>query len=421
MFKKITETISLLLAAVILSGLFLVGCSGGQSYQWPKSGLASLIEKPNTNQGKIISNEDTMFSMDAYECEEADYNSYIDSCKKRGFTIDENYNNLPFKAFNKKGYELSVTYLSSLKKMTVTLEKPMEMGKIKWPETGLAKLLPIPKSDKGKIIDDNSGSFYAHIADTNKDSFSNYIDECIKLGFKKDYSKSDNSYNAKDGKNHKIEIMYEGFNRMSVYITSEKKGKNSETKSEVNKDTKTTPAEKSSVLKVEPADKQKLEKLVGKTVYKAKKTVKSLKYKVKYYYDSPKLKQDYTNYVGYTSKKDLKLMFVTKVENINANKRTADIYINDKNPSKKAKKKNSLSWETVCSTVELYGKNKYPGFSLNYFTGLIANQEYDDGSYMIKANCTIKNAYGIKQKSVCEAKVAGTDKNPKVTYFFVYD
>ena len=93
----------------------------------------------------------------------------------------------------------------------------------------------------------------------------------------------------------------------------------------------------------------------------------------------------------------------------------------DKKTSSKSKKKNSLSWDTACMTAEVYGKSKYPSFSLHYIGGLISNQQYDDGSYMIKADCTYRNAYGVKIDSVCEAKVAGTDKNPKVTSFFVYD
>ncbi len=435
MLKKTVTAVGLLLVASIAAGLFLVGCSGGKSYEWPKSGLARLIDKPNTDKGEIKSNSDTMFMMDVYEYEQSDYEKYIDSCKKRGFNIDVDFDGLPFKAFNKNGYELSVNYVDGAKEMSITLEKLMETGKIKWPEMGLATLLPVVKSDKGKIIDDNSESFYAYFADMDKNAYLDYIDACIKKGFKKDYSKGDIYYRAKDGKNHKIEIMYKGFNRISVYVALEKEKKKntkSDSDSVVDSNSEKTGAEnesvvkKSSILKVEtdnPKEKQKLKKLVGKTVYKAKKKVKKLNYKAKYFYDFPNkdLKEDYTDYVGYTSKKDLKLMFVTRVEKINTSSKTVTIYINDKNPAKNQKSNGALSWETVCSAVEEYGQKQYSGFDLHETFGLIADEKYDDGSYMIKAECTLRNAYGKKQKSICEAKVAGTDDNPKVTCFFVYD
>lgn len=418
MEQKYSRIISLLLVAVIMCSVFVTGCSGREKYVWPKRGLANQIDKPKSELGEISVNLDAGFVMRVYDYNEDDFSDYINACKKRGFTVDADEQTNTYEAFNKEGYKVFLIYDYDDKEMSIDITPPMKTSEIKWPNSGLGALLPVPKSSKGNIIDNNSESFYAYIDNTDKSAYKAYADDCAKKGFDKDSSSADTYYRAKDNKNHKIEIMYKGANKMSVSIDYEKK------KSKTTASTSTK--EKDSVLKTTtaaPKYKKKLKNLVGKTVATAKEKVKKYKFKATYYYHLPngKIEEDYTSYVGYTSKKDLKLMYVNKVKNIDTSKRTVTIYISDKKTSSKSKKKNSLSWDTACMTAEVYGKSKYPSFSLHYIGGLISNQQYDDGSYMIKADCTYRNAYGVKIDSVCEAKVAGTDKNPKVTSFFVYD
>lgn len=71
--------------------------------------------------------------------------------------------------------------------------------------------------------------------------------------------------------------------------------------------------------------------------------------------------------------------------------------------------------------VEQYGKREYPyGFKLHYMLDKYAATAEDENTWFLKAGCTVTNAYGTKADYVCEARVSGTEDNPKITYFVVY-
>ena len=80
-----------------------------------------------------------------------------------------------------------------------------------------------------------------------------------------------------------------------------------------------------------------------------------------------------------------------------------------------------LSPESARTAMELYGKKVYPyGFEIHMFTGMIAERAISKKTWFLKVNCSITNAFGVNYDTVCEAKVSGTDSNPKVKYFYVY-
>lgn len=63
----------------------------------------------------------------------------------------------------------------------------------------------------------------------------------------------------------------------------------------------------------------------------------------------------------------------------------------------------------------------YPyGFKVHDFAGVISETHQGDGSWVLKANCDVTNAYGATAKTVVEAHVSGTNDNPVVTEFHVY-
>ena len=90
-------------------------------------------------------------------------------------------------------------------------------------------------------------------------------------------------------------------------------------------------------------------------------------------------------------------------------------------PSKSLDEKldRGYAWQAL----EAFGKAQYYpfDFKLHYIVGQIAAREYDNDTWFLKAECTIKDIYGNKYDTVCEGRVTGTTENPQVVYFFVYD
>ena len=181
-------------------------------------------------------------------------------------------------------------------------------------------------------------------------------------------------------------------------------------------DTSSAIKEDEEALKAEAENVQKLMDLMEKTVDIAKETTKALGYTAKYDFYGSDVSEDIEEYDAET----LKEFWVVDVKDIDAANKTVTICTDDKDPNYVPE--NTVSWETACITAEKYGKNEYPyGFSLHYIFGLISGTQLKDGSQEIKAECTIKNQYGVKLDTICEARVGGSDENPIVTYFFVYD
>ena len=46
------------------------------------------------------------------EVSDEDYKSYCNTCKEKGFTIDEKAENNGFEAYNEAGYKLNISYNS---------------------------------------------------------------------------------------------------------------------------------------------------------------------------------------------------------------------------------------------------------------------------------------------------------------------
>lgn len=80
-----------------------------------------------------------------------------------------------------------------------------------------------------------------------------------------------------------------------------------------------------------------------------------------------------------------------------------------------------LSDVTAITAMELYGEREYPfGFDPHVALGEIACEPYDENTWFLKYEVTITNAFGAEYDTVVEARVSGSDDNPKIDYFYVY-
>lgn len=213
------------LLAVILSlilvvpyfSLFKINISRFSRYNWNEVVLADMLPKPVSPYGEIISNSEDYFSLDVAKTTAVQYKEYIDACKDKGFTIDTESIDGYFDAYNASGYKISLSYYDS--EMHITLDAAMELETITWPNSEMAKLLPIPKSTQGMIYSDNEDIFSVYIGNTSIDDYNDYVKTCEDKGFNVNSKKEDKNFSAKNSESNKLTVTYEGNNVIYISIS----------------------------------------------------------------------------------------------------------------------------------------------------------------------------------------------------------
>lgn len=171
--------------------------------------------------------------------------------------------------------------------------------------------------------------------------------------------------------------------------------------------------------------------LVDGSLSNALSKMEEMGYTATYYFDNGKAyKNDYTNVVKDNFSKDekqLKKYVITKYENVNAETKTVDLYINTKKEAKKQKQLNELESKlghiNACQAVEEYVKEQYPfGFKLHYMKDLQGYQMVGENNdtWRIQCGVTITNAYGASYDATCQAEITGSNEAPEVTDFVVF-
>lgn len=104
-----------------------------------------------------------------------------------------------------------------------TSSSESEYGKIQWPKSEIASLLPVPESTIGRISWDSSDDFTVYIAETSKEQYGAYVDECQERGFTVDYTKGDGFFYAYNADGYDLTVSYQDDNVMyiSIYAPSE--------------------------------------------------------------------------------------------------------------------------------------------------------------------------------------------------------
>ena len=220
--KKRRGCLAVVVVIVLIAivGGIISNCGGGDdSLDWPSSGLATMLPKPDSSTGNVIVNSDDSFSasVDGYTQEK--YDSYVAQCQEMGFSVEAENGTGTYAAYSEEGYHLSLSFFgSSDGSMNVTLDAPVEMGAISWPTAGAGSLVPAPTSTTGKIDSDSSTFFFAYVGETNEEAFAAYVDACSSAGFNVDYDRGDTWYGADNAEGVSLRVEYRGFNTMVVRV-----------------------------------------------------------------------------------------------------------------------------------------------------------------------------------------------------------
>lgn len=183
---------------------------------WSTIILKDVIPEPPSKQGTLFENSDEELRVGLDKVTDDQYNTYLNACVDRGFTVDAEKSSYSYEAYNTDGYSLEIRHISD--DLDITLKAPMEMSTISWP-TGIAgSLIPAPKSTTGKFIYEHDTNFSVYVGDTSKTDYDEYVTACSDKGFNVDYDKDEKNYRAYNADGYCLSLSYEGNNIMLVSV-----------------------------------------------------------------------------------------------------------------------------------------------------------------------------------------------------------
>lgn len=185
-------------------------------FEWPQTGISAMLPKPETNKGDIYRNSNEAFYAGLDGVSEMQYQNYLKGCQEKGFTVEAKTDSYSFEAYNADGYKLRLTYFDSSDDFGIYLDAPIDMKVFRWPDSELASLIPVPKSNIGHIEQECSSGFIIYVGNTTKEDYIEYIEACRERGFTVDYSSGEDFYNASNAGGCKLKVEYEGNNIISI-------------------------------------------------------------------------------------------------------------------------------------------------------------------------------------------------------------
>lgn len=98
----------------------------------------------------------------------------------------------------------------------------MEFAEFQWPDTDIAKLMPVPKSTIGNINWSQDYGFVIYVAETSLDDYAAYVKECEALGFTSECRKGDDYFYADNEDGYHVALNYQEGDVMFIRIDEPK-------------------------------------------------------------------------------------------------------------------------------------------------------------------------------------------------------
>lgn len=93
-----------------------------------------------------------------------------------------------------------------------------KFSEFEWPNSEIAKLLPIPESNIGKIEWETSDGFVIYVGETIKEDFDAYVNNCKEKGFTVDYHSGDGFYYADNSDGYNLSLILEEDDTMRISL-----------------------------------------------------------------------------------------------------------------------------------------------------------------------------------------------------------
>lgn len=208
----------------VVTSLMLTAC-GGNSYSeisWSDLELGEVVPAPSDKvTGEIQVDSDESLQVIVAKSSKETFNEYIKTCEEIGFNLNAYSADDYYSADNASGYGLSVDFDTKGKTMTISINGYNVYDEFTWPDSDIAKLLPVPKSNYGVVEWENSEGFVADVANTSKDDFDEYVSVCKENGFTEDYQAGDDYYYADDESGNKLTLNHKDGDVMFVRIDAQ--------------------------------------------------------------------------------------------------------------------------------------------------------------------------------------------------------
>lgn len=208
----------LILSELFSTEVYLFAPEKENEIYWEMLSLGKEVPQKVRDAGIVVEDTDEQLTVKWYNVTLSDFYQYKLDCKNGGYNLDTEEKNLTFVGYNSKGYKIETVYEAELQRLTVYVSAPMKMRNIVWPNSKIAKLLPIPSSLYGTIRYDRDDYFSVYIGDVAKEIYEKYVDDCISKGFKIKSYRYTNSYSAENKKGYDVHVSYEGGGVMYIEI-----------------------------------------------------------------------------------------------------------------------------------------------------------------------------------------------------------
>jgi hypothetical protein len=168
--------------------------------------------------GYISTSNEDEFRVEIGRTKKKQFNEYVEKCHANGFSLDSYRTDSFYRADNDLGYHLEILHNSSYDYMTITIETPINSREYQWPRSEIARLIPPPNSNMGRIEWEASYGFVIYVGNTTKADYDEYVDACADSGFSINYQKGNDYYYADNEAGYHLSIKYEGNDSIFIRI-----------------------------------------------------------------------------------------------------------------------------------------------------------------------------------------------------------
>lgn len=218
-FLHIIIFIAALVLSVLYAYLFRLDYSNAGLFKWSDMPMADILPSPKTFLGsafgEIKNSSADDLTVSVYF---TDYDNYVAACETNGFTIEKERSAQSFSAYNDNGNKLSLNYDETIGTLQIHVTAAKQYETLNWPKNPFANMLPVPKSAKGEITQNDEHGFCVSISDSPIDEFNAYTAACEEKGFCIDIQSSDKSFLAKNDAGYRLSVTYEGNNVISISV-----------------------------------------------------------------------------------------------------------------------------------------------------------------------------------------------------------
>ena len=212
-YKKWWFIVGVILLVIIIGNKISANKDDGK---WSELELGKYIPEAKKGRLDFGSNLSNYLSLTLENVSKDYYLEYKEECIKAGYTVESDSDGNSYEAYNADGYKLRLSYSND--EIWIVLNAPKEMKELDWPTEGLATKIPKPNSSMGNVSSDSSNSYRVLVDNMTMNDFENYVRECKNKGFTVDYNKRDTSYSAKNSEGYRLDVSYNGNNKVDILI-----------------------------------------------------------------------------------------------------------------------------------------------------------------------------------------------------------